>query len=410
MSDADNTLKIGINLETTGLEGAEEARKGVGDTAEKTRTLGKETEEAGQKAAEANHHHGSTRMIFSELNKIVPGLGHALHAMFSGPLGAVILMSVAIEEVHKALKEYNDELDKEGQDAYAPHLESLEVIKKSWDEATSHQAAYIASLATIGGDEDPIAKHIKFLKEMDKAKFGGADPNIDRNLQWEEWKERSADLPGAQTAQAAASKTAQAASTKPELLKQERDRLEKEQADQQKKIDDARKTLEHDKWMYDHFIPLTNPGAYAPGMTDDVFIKQSQDHLENLEAQQRNGRTRLGQLPGEITSASDASAIANEQLKNAETRVKRDETRMHEIPEDLRSGAALQNQQEQTKTMLAQANAALGLTHESFQQYAAAAGLTQQQIKATIDDMLTNQAEFRLDLQRLKDRHDRQGQ
>jgi len=60
--------------------------------------------------------------------------------------------------------------------------------------------------------------------------------------------------------------------------------------------------------------------------------------------------------------------------------------------------------------MLAQANAALGLTHESFQQYAAAAGLTQQQIKATIDDMLTNQAEFRLDLQRLKDRHDRQGQ
>jgi len=129
MSDADNTLKIGINLETTGLEGAEEAKKVVGDTAEKTRTLGKETEEAGQKAAEANHHHGETRLIFSELNKIVPGLGHALHAMFSGPLGAVILMSVAIEEVHKALKEYNDELDKEGQDAYAPHLESLEAIK-----------------------------------------------------------------------------------------------------------------------------------------------------------------------------------------------------------------------------------------------------------------------------------------
>jgi len=407
-------LKLLIQWGVIGQEDADRVQQTLNQTKEGTKDLGKESEDAGKKAEEANHHHENTRLIFSELNRIVPGLGHALHAMFSGPLGPIILMSIAIEEVHKKLKEYNDELDKQGEEAYAPHIAALEAVKKAWDDAREHQAAYLASLANIGGEEDPIAKHIKLLKELDKAKFGGADPNIDRNLLWKEWEERSADLPGAKAAQGAAATTAQTAAGRVEMLKKEQDAKDKEAADLQQKIDEAQKTLDRNKWANAHGLPIPDAGfqASAPGYTPEAFFKDSQDHIDDLARQQAAARQRSGQLGGpggEIDAAAIAAATANEQLKNAEGRVKRDETRMHDIPEDLRAGAQVQNAQAQTKAMLDLANSQLAGTHETLQQYAHESGLTNAQIIAMLFEMVKDEKIMARDLAALSALHDSQG-
>ncbi len=81
MADSDNTLKIQIDLE--GKAAAAQAE--LNDTCvtakalgEQSDELGKKTEDAGEKASRAGAKQKALDSVIGELNRIMPGLGHAM--------------------------------------------------------------------------------------------------------------------------------------------------------------------------------------------------------------------------------------------------------------------------------------------------------------------------------------------
>src|SRR4051812_3526592 len=96
-ADADKTLELFIKTyaDVTGITLTNEQATVLKENLDK---LGEKTKEAGEAGEHANAHHRESRLLFSEINRIVPGLGHALHAAFAGPLGPIILVGIAIHE------------------------------------------------------------------------------------------------------------------------------------------------------------------------------------------------------------------------------------------------------------------------------------------------------------------------
>ena len=67
--------------------------------------LDEEIKKGGQAAQEANHHHNNSRMLYTEMNKIIPGLGHAMHAMHAGAVAPAIAFLMALDGVVKLLED-----------------------------------------------------------------------------------------------------------------------------------------------------------------------------------------------------------------------------------------------------------------------------------------------------------------
>ena len=148
-----------------------ESKAAMESHSEASGKMGKDIEKAGEHAEESNIHFEGQRQLFNQLNRLAPELGHVLHAAFEGPLGAILLVGIAIHEARDKLNEYNEELDKQGEEAYAPHLTALAGLQKAWDDAATHMAEYNAKLEHAGEDKDPIATQIKRLKELEKAQI-----------------------------------------------------------------------------------------------------------------------------------------------------------------------------------------------------------------------------------------------
>jgi hypothetical protein len=138
-----------------------------------------ETEEASSATAEHTKHLENGRMVFMELNKLIPGLGDALHAAFSGPIGPVILLGIAIAEIESKLNEYNTELDKVTEHELTTHLANIADLKKAWDDAQLSLGQYFADLATAGEEKDPIKKKLDNIKELTDAQIAASEKIIE---------------------------------------------------------------------------------------------------------------------------------------------------------------------------------------------------------------------------------------
>ncbi len=148
---ADGEVKVVITGEETVTPAAQKTTAALGE-------LGGETKKTAKAAEELNLKSRETRLLFSEMNQIAPGLGHQLHAAFAGPLGPVILLAIAIAEVHGKLKEFNKELDEAGKAAaegdFLGNMESkLEVLRNAFDAAQS----YADKLNEIATGEDKVS-------------------------------------------------------------------------------------------------------------------------------------------------------------------------------------------------------------------------------------------------------------
>lgn len=86
MADSDNSYKLLIELGLVGEEKAEAAKQSIegitqtaGKLSEGQKELGSKTEEAGEKSEHSAQKHLHLRQLLGELNRITPGLGHAMH-------------------------------------------------------------------------------------------------------------------------------------------------------------------------------------------------------------------------------------------------------------------------------------------------------------------------------------------
>ncbi len=104
MSEETQELKIHIvtDADTTGFKATTAASGELGISNSKTAEA---TEELGKEAEKSNHHHNNSRLLYSELNKIIPGLGHAMHAMHAGAVAPAIAFLMALDGVVKMLEE-----------------------------------------------------------------------------------------------------------------------------------------------------------------------------------------------------------------------------------------------------------------------------------------------------------------
>jgi len=169
MADSDNTLKIQIDLQKTG-DGATVAQTELDKLKASTR---KGTDEQ-NKATEATNEHNKklegSRLLFGELNRIVPGLGHILHAAFAGPVGPAIALALGISEIKRSLDDYNKAMDATAaENAEASFAEGIEAVKAAVTEARSKLEQYADEVERVAAAEQSIAVALAEQLELMRA-------------------------------------------------------------------------------------------------------------------------------------------------------------------------------------------------------------------------------------------------
>ena len=129
-----------------------------------------DTEAASAATEEHNKHLEGSRLLLGELNKIVPGLGHMLHAAFAGPIGPAFALAMVVYEVKKSIDETNEALDKMGEKAaeadFLPGIEAkLEVMRSAIGAAD----AYVLKLADIKAGEHNVSTELAEQLKLDQA-------------------------------------------------------------------------------------------------------------------------------------------------------------------------------------------------------------------------------------------------
>ena len=434
MSDSDKTLKLRIELDGYVMPGAAEAEAKLKTEADKlAASLGvvnvsaaeaerilkqtgdsgsaalagvkKEAEHAGEAAHGGNKHHGETRLLFSEINKIVPGLGHALHAAFSGPLGPIILVGIAIAEVKEKLKAYNEELDKVGEYEVEEHQKSIEALATAWDDAKKEMGDYYAELATAGEEKDPIKKqlenikklrdaqseaHKKELEELQKLEIAylkshGATPDQISQVEARQKqdlatlaaKKESADGVGDLEEEQRRRNAAAAGLDADYHQKQEhaeylegiQDRLNRDKTkleDQQnpaseagkaaaKKREEAEKNLKWAENMPDyHFIP--GVGNAVPGNPEkEKEVKKAKEEMESVDAEEAARKKRIEEIRRGIELNEEHVKTAEIRAKTAHDASIENQTRRTQLPGEIEQARKIQAVHDQERTFEAAA-------------------------------------------------------
>jgi hypothetical protein len=175
---ADNQSQLDILIRTiadvTGFtltrEQADATQAALGKYADSTQDLGKKTEETGLIQEKSTAHARAQFMLFSELNKIVPGLGTALHAAFAGPLGPIILLAAGIAEVTHLIHEQNAALDEQAKaGANADFLSGISARLDAIRSLNEEAAKYVLKLADLEAGEHGVSEELKNQLEISKA-------------------------------------------------------------------------------------------------------------------------------------------------------------------------------------------------------------------------------------------------
>jgi len=440
MANAQNTLDVLVKLGVIGEADLKAANQLLAET-------GAATEKAGEHAKEANHHHGESRLIFAELNKLVPGLGHALHAAFAGPLGAIILAGIAVHEVQEKLAEYNKELDAVGERELAEHEEEVGKVRKAWDEAKSALGKYYADMATAGEEKDPIKKQLDNIKQLNDAQLEATKKEIEAL-----GKQELSYL--------------RAHGASPEIIAavEERQRRELESLDSKKKANDGVDYLQGEKARREAAAPELNQAALETKERADKAAEafnRNQSELDSLRLQMdpRSDRSkedqrkraeienrianlgnlsdfsatgedlrgykkekigkaqkeldelspdkilrRIQQLEHEITGLSANKEFTANEARLAEERSKTNQGRLRELPGDIAQAQKVQGVNDAGREALDIINTTSARTHLTFGQMAAAIGMSHDKTLKVAERIVNHQLTVQQELTALEGR------
>lgn len=137
------------------------------------------TTAAGKSSEGLNMHGSGTRILFSELNRIAPGAGLAMHSAFLGPIGPAILLTGVIAGVFGLLEKYSEELDKAGEAAGKPLSDGVRQLREAWEETIQKVSDYYAALEMVSEHKDAIGKRIEDEKKLTEARLDGIEKEIE---------------------------------------------------------------------------------------------------------------------------------------------------------------------------------------------------------------------------------------
>ena len=353
MADADKTLKLLLEMGVVGREDVKAANDLLGETKDTTKDFTKETDKSAEATQGFNVQGRAQYLLFSEMNRLLPGLGTAMHATFAGPLAPIILVGVAIAAAKSALSEYNAELDKLGEDAAAGHAEAIAAIRDAWSSVEDGMSKYFVDLGAAARDKDPTSTLIKNLKALQEEQFkveieqmkllgrpqteiDAAKDEHDRKtvaLLQEERSLRVADLANAQFAIDKDKERAALADARVKSHADELKKLQDENAPGGKptgELEAAQRRLKQlqDQWLF-------SPTAQAVGITSAAEMEQhqkeiaaAQEDVNRIEAQRRR---RQKQLEDEAQAEKTAKAEADKKLADDEARAVAAQTRITEL-------------------------------------------------------------------------------
>lgn len=110
----------------------------------------KNQEETNGGMSEQERHLEGSRILFGELNRILPELGHYAHAAFLGPVGAVFAFGASVYEAYNQLKEFNAELDRTAEiNAGADFLSNITAQTQAYLDAAAGAQAFADAQANI---------------------------------------------------------------------------------------------------------------------------------------------------------------------------------------------------------------------------------------------------------------------
>ena len=106
-----------------------------------------------------NEHLEGSRLLFTEINRILPGLGHELHAAFLGPVGAVIAFASVVDAAKSQLEAFNKALDDAAEsDAAHNFAEGIRAMNDALAEGIKKIADYNEAIAKVATHETTIAR------------------------------------------------------------------------------------------------------------------------------------------------------------------------------------------------------------------------------------------------------------
>ena len=198
MSDEVRNIQVKITTPAD-LSGLKNTAQATDELKGGTKNLTAEVAAAEGAQKEHNLHLENSRLLFTELNKIVPGLGHTLHAAFSGPLGPVIILAGAIEYLTEKIRENDKALDEAGEAAKTGEFAAgIAAAKVTMDEAAKSASDYSIAIGQIAQHEVTIAQaldaQLKLMHAIAAARAAEAKAAEERAKATTERKEKAGEI------------------------------------------------------------------------------------------------------------------------------------------------------------------------------------------------------------------------
>lgn len=183
MADTNRQLVIEILTKYIGADQAQQVAADLERISPATADVGKETAKTSEEGFKWTGRMREQRILFSELNRLVPGLGESLRGLatmgFNPLIGVALLVGSAIYYAKKELADYNKELDAIGTDAAAAHAVAIQAVHDAWDSVEESMATYFANLQRAAIDKDPTKTFIENLKKLEEIQFNVAKKQIE---------------------------------------------------------------------------------------------------------------------------------------------------------------------------------------------------------------------------------------
>jgi hypothetical protein len=186
MADSDKNTKVNVVIDVTGKDKLEAAYKDIaatGEAAKKSNILAGTEAGAGNAAAAAKEDGEAMKLLFGQINKLVPELGEALEAGFAGRLAPVILTVMAVHELIETLGQMDEALEQaqaRSRETFAEVVKDAESASERIKKSTKSIDDFFDALNRKLGQKDvqnDFAAELQRIKETGDAavKNGLAD-------------------------------------------------------------------------------------------------------------------------------------------------------------------------------------------------------------------------------------------
>jgi len=400
MADADQTLKILIQLGVIGEKDAQAAKDLLKETSAAGEAMNagtKKTTEATEEAAAAAEKSGLThrelkRVLLDIGNIAAPGAGRGLMELAMGPVGVGLALVGVYEMVKKTLEEDAAAADKFAEEISKPTTGGIEGIRKAWDEAAVALGQYYSRMEHAGEDANPEATQIKRIRELVEVQTE-ASKKIVEALGKEEVARIKAHGGSPEEVAAAEARTkAQTDALESQkvkdtginlLLKERADITARFSKDQREAEEAQAKLREVNKKFADDEATLKNARALKESETIKALIKAQQDkieknsataadqspynnagriaaqmnideataEIERLKGLQSRAAALARQLEGSAPARNKTKTDAEEDAKQKSNIAEQDSKRQHELPGEIDQAQKMQSIRDQAEKL-----------------------------------------------------------